>query len=387
MNARILYINVERRSHIEKAKFAGIKRCAAAYGWEASIIWDTQSSPEQLKRTLARLNPIGCIVESAAGTYDLPPEIFGGVPVVYLDPQAALHGGNVSRVVHDGDASARMALQALSSGRPKAYAVVGYYQPAEWSEVRMKAFVQMLAERGTPCSTFSVVGDARRRELREWIGGLPDRCAVFAVNDEVALEIARHCRTLKRRIPTSLSLIGVDNVGDVCLRTTPRLSSVHVDFELAGFKACELIHKLKLGEHGCLQEAFGPLMVVHRESTGGAGRHERRIDVAVELIRREACNGLRARDVIRAMVGSRRLSELRFREAVGHSILEEIITVRMTRVFQMLGDPEIPIEAIVRASGFATGAALRKVFFARTGLSLSAWRKRFGLRSLSQFVK
>ncbi len=78
------------------------------------------------------------------------------------------------------------------------------------------------------------------------------------------------------------------------------------------------------------------------------------------------------------MNGSRRLSELRFREAIGHSIHDEISTVRLARVFQLLADSSCPIGQIVRMSGFPTGAALRKAFRLRTGLSLTVWRKRHG---------
>jgi len=79
-----------------------------------------------------------------------------------------------------------------------------------------------------------------------------------------------------------------------------------------------------------------PLMTVRRESTRGCVRYEPRVLKVLELIRREACNGLRARDVVKTMCGSRRLAELRFRETFGHSILDEINSVRMDRVFQMV---------------------------------------------------
>ena len=67
-----------------------------------------------------------------------------------------------------------------------------------------------------------------------------------------------------------------------------------------------------------------PLQIVRRESTRGFGRYEPRVLKVLETIRRESCNGLRARDVVKMMCGSRRLTELRFREAFGHSILDEI---------------------------------------------------------------
>ena len=71
----VLYVDVERRSLAEKAKLAGIKRCADAYGWKVRVVWEIRSRPDVLSKALARQRPIGCIVECAAGHEDLPPKV------------------------------------------------------------------------------------------------------------------------------------------------------------------------------------------------------------------------------------------------------------------------------------------------------------------------
>ena len=45
----------------------------------------------------------------------------------------------------------------------------------------------------------------------------------------------------------------------------------------------------------------------------------------MKLIRCNACDGLKTKDVILEMGCSRRVAELRFREVTGHSILDELI--------------------------------------------------------------
>ena len=93
------------------------------------------------------------------------------------------------------------------------------------------------------------------------------------------------------------------------------------------------------------------------------------------MIRREACDGLAAEALARRFPVSRNLFERRFREAMGHSVLDEIIHVRMQRVFDLLARPDFPIGAIADFSGFGCGYGLRKLFRARTGMSLREWRK------------
>ena len=117
-------------------------------------------------------------------------------------------------------------------------------------------------------------------------------------------------------------------------------------------------------------------MVVRRVSTSGSGRRDARILDAVADIRRRACDGISARDVIAAFPGSRRLFELRFREATGHSVLDEILAVRMEKVFTLLSRTDVPVGAIAAFCGFGSDIAWRQLFASRTGMSMRAWRRR-----------
>ena len=67
---------------------------------------------------------------------------------------------------------------------------------------------------------------------------------------------------------------------------------------------------------------------------------------------------------------------MRFREAMGHSILDEIMHVRMERVQTLLASTDTPIGAIADFCGFGSDVELRHVFRAQTKMSLREWRKR-----------
>ena len=66
--------------------------------------------------------------------------------------------------------------------------------------------------------------------------------------------------------------------------------------------------------------------------------------------------------------------ELRFREALGHSIHDEIESVRLEHVKHLLLDRSVALSVIIDQSGYPSGAALRKAFGLKTGNSLSDWR-------------
>jgi LacI family transcriptional regulator len=119
-----------------------------------------------------------------------------------------------------------------------------------------------------------------------------------------------------------------------------------------------------------------PLRVVRRASSRGTGRREPFVLKAVEIIRREACEGLTAAALACRFDCSRRLFELRFREAMGHSVLDEILHVRLDKAFTLLADTDTAIGAIYAHCGFRSPRALDFLVHDRTGMSMREWRRR-----------
>ena len=370
----ILYLNTDPGARIPEMTLAGIRRYAAARRWKAEAFSSAESRQEAIPALMAAHAPIaGCVYECSDDNVPASPSVFGNVPVVYLHATPRIRGGRVMRLPTDNKAVAKTAFRELSAGRPAAFAVVGCDIAPVWSLERERTFASLCARSKKPCSVFERMDeppDARAKRLAAFVATLPRHTAVFAVNDLAAAEVIAAARTAYRHIPRELTLLGVDNLSEVCEAGKPTISSIQIDFERAGFAAARMI-----GERGGLA-AVGPLMVVRRESTGGAGRREPFVLEAVERIRREACDGLTADDVIKAAPVSRSLFILRFREAVGHSIQNEIEHVRLERVFTLLRDPEMPIGAIASFCGWRSDIALRWLFRRRTGMSMRQWRQK-----------
>ena len=375
----VLYLDMWVGERIQEMKLAGIRRFAVMREWNVVVKSERSSRPRHLSRILKKEKPVGCIVECSAGRHDLSPDLFGDIPVVYLDCSRSTFGSHVAKAIHDGKQTVRAAFRELASNNPSAYAAVGYRELRSWSVLRERAFKTLAQEAGASCEVFSCQEESaakRARRLADWVARLPPKCAVFAVNDNTAAEVVAACAKAKRRIPSDMTLLGVDNIEKVCEKSVPRLSSIQVDFELAGYRAAKLLDE-KIHAAGPVDSlvTFGPMLTVRRESTRGFGRLEPRLQSAMELIRREACNGLTAAEVTAQFEGSRRLVEKRFREAFGHSILDEIQNVRMEKVQFHLAKTDTPIAAIAAFCGYKTDIALRKAFRLLTGMSLADWRK------------
>ena len=125
---------------------------------------------------------------------------------------------------------------------------------------------------------------------------------------------------------------------------------------------------------GSRTQTFGPLRVVRRDSTRILSAPDKAVTAALDLIRREACNGLGSASVAAIFPCSRRQADNRFRRATGRSILEEIHAVQLERAKQLLRDTSVQMKAISDFCGFTNPNSLRKFFLRETGMTMSAWR-------------
>lgn len=378
---RILYLERYDDADNHRRKLAGVMRFARTRKWEVEAIPAARWSPAGLPALLRRLRPAGCVVECLDAAGMPSPACFGKTPAVWLDPPEKLRWRGAPAVVCDNAAVARFAFRELAAGLPSCFAAVPSHRLQRWSEERIAAFRALCAEAGATCHVFEgrtvrrgrPEDLARRRaRLAAWLSTLPARCAVFAANDYSARDVALAARSVARSIPRELSLLGVDGMpdesGDATIR---RLSSVRMDFELAGYLAARLLSSLP----SRAAAAFGPLCVLRGDSTRGRGRRDPHILEAVGIIRREACEGLTAAALAARVPGSRKHFERRFREAMGHSVLDEILHVRLQAVMDLLSRPEPPIGTIADFCGFGSQVELRIAFRARTGMSMRQWRK------------
>ena len=210
--------------------------------------------------------------------------------------------------------------------------------------------------------------------LSSWIASLPKPCAIFAADDAYAVLVHSVARNLRLRIPLDLALLGVDDESDNLM--TPGISSIRLDFLKAGRLAAELmLNRLARRHPGPTHLHFGPIQLFRRGSTRKLHRANENIANLLERIREEAPRGLSAAEVADWLPGSRRLSEIRFREVTGRSILEEITAARIDHAKELLTGTAMPIGEIAEMCGYRTANAFRDAFKAVTGQTPKAWRK------------
>ena len=366
---------------IARSKFAGVCACAQTRDWDVKFV-ERFSSGFSLKKALSFWRPAGCIVEASGGARGLEPRSFGQVPVIYQchDPNAIR--GMTACVTSDSAAIARAAAHELSRIGMTHFAFVPWFKSVYWSDVRRDAFRDELRSLGCGCEIFVhgryAASDAiaLQKRLRIWIKTLPRPCGIFAASDEIGAQLLAACRATGASVPEEIAVIAANNDEQTCEACVPPLSSIQLDYRRTGHLAAELLGRMLDGEKVSGHFKVPPGGIVRRASTRIFKRQDNEAKLAVETIRRRACSGLRPGDVFALFDCSRRLAEMRFKAATGHTVTEEIQNVRLEEVRRLLARPDVPISVIASRCGWPSESYLRRLFRRIEGCSLSEARRR-----------
>ena len=283
----------------------------------------------------------------------------------------------------DNDAiGAAAARHFLELGLFASFAYVHDARISNWSTERLAGFKRVLATKRQQPLVFSdqtVKGDTidllPRDSLARFLSGLPRPAAVFAANDTIAEQVAGICELNGTRIPSQLSVLGVDNDELLCAHARPKLSSIEPDFNTAGYSAAEMLDGMMRGRlRRSRTLRTGVLRVVTRESTAPLTPATRIVSDAISFIRSRAFDGISSRDVIAHLKVSRSLANLRFREIQGESIGDAITRIRLDEAERLLKETDWPLKRIAAECGYSNPDVFRNLFRSRRGKSMSAFR-------------
>ena len=367
----ILYVkSSERTPSLQKCD--GFRRGAALRSWRVHVITLPPEQASDIPRLIAFWKADGLVLDCGGFAAIPSRKALGTLPTVFFSLPTT-RGEHAFAVGEDAKETADAAARELLQLGYAHYAFVHYPTTRDWSCARAEAFKEAILLNGGTCAEFRSDDKATplawAQRLRQWIRELPRPCGIFAANDEVAHHVRGICAVEGLDIPNAIALVGVDNDATVCVAAQPRLSSVLADNEQMGFRAAGLLAEQFKDSTASPHRLFvPPLMVIRRESTRRLVCQDTQVLDAIRLIREKACSGLRARDVLALFPGSRRAAEMRFREATGHSVLDEIQRVRTDRARELLADGSRPLKTLANLCGYASESAFRKVYFARFGV-------------------
>lgn len=362
-------------------RLTGAMDCARERGWRIQTV--DKPTPDKIAALLDLWHPCGVIVENGSYRNNHSVSQFLKIPVVFLDQDyetLEYKKGLFGCVGHNPVATAQLAAKELLSLDCAAYAYVPNFTPISWSHNREVEFSKVLSLHGKTPFCFSSRQKAEdmaswHRNLRRFLKQLPKPCGVFAANDPVGESVLVACSDIGLSVPEEVAVVGVDDYAMICENTTPTLSSVALDFTGAGRMSVELLEKLVHSRTNTFEvRTFGVLGLHRRASSRRLRRNDPGVAKVLELIRTKACDGLGAEQALGEMKCSRRLAEMRFRQATGHSPLEEIQIRRLECACEMLSSTNHTVEAIAAMCGYGSAVFLQKLFRRHMGVTPREWR-------------
>ena len=353
---------------------SGLQRAAGRDGWIVHML-PRPKNHECYGEILQVWNPGGCIMDCSAGEVPPPDRVFGNRAVVFLNRPPGCGRTRYPSFTHDSATVARMAAEELLKTGFDNYAYVPFSRKLMWSVVRGRVFSQEILSAGKNQTTFN------KGDLAAWLKSLRKPCGIFAANDAVAQKVVAIAQQNGLHVPGEIAVVGVDNDEIFCEGIVPGITSIETDLGSAGFE----LGKLLIGE---MKQPSGvpktfyyrPERIVHRGSTRLFNIYESRVTEAVDFIRRHACTmKISIGDIMEIMKCSRCEATIRFRNATGRSILEEIHEVRFQRMCELLATTSMKISAVINFCGYRSETFPKRYFLRRTGMTMKQYRARKAL--------
>jgi LacI family transcriptional regulator len=193
-----------------------------------------------------------------------------GTPVVALDEALPTIPRNASLVTVDNEGGGRLAARhLLELGHTSLGAITGP-SGLPTSRDRLKGFTKGAGEhkphrrRVRYADAYTIEGG--RAAALDLLEREPDITALFCANDLMALGALEAARSLDRRVPEDLSLVGFDDVF-VSALVSPPLTTIRQPLARLGKEAAELAIDLIEGQATGPERRVLPVELVVREST------------------------------------------------------------------------------------------------------------------------
>ncbi len=259
-----------------------------------------------------------------------------------------------------------------------------------WSDERMKGFRDTIqsANRGYTISELNEpdidIWTYSQSDIERWVQNLPKPVAIMACDDAHAFNLSEVCRLLQYdskstsvRVPQDVAIIGVDNDEVICMLSSPMLSSLDQDVKRGGWRVARLIDDILSGRQK-FEEATDIIIpitgVITRQSTDIFVNEDEHISKVLKYIHEHISQKINVDDIVREVPLSRRLLETRFMNAMGTSIYDYVLRVRIDKISERLLQG-VSVSDAAFELGFNDVKNLSRVFKKIKGVSPSEYKK------------
>jgi LacI family transcriptional regulator len=231
--------------------------------------------------------------------------------------------------------------------------------------------------------------DTPNRDLRRWLREVAKPVGILVCTDEYAAQVVEACRAVGLHVPHEVAMVGVDNDDVYCELLNPPLTSIAHAAQRIGLEAARVLDRQMMG-HGTRKGRsprggifVPPARVVPRPSSATLMVADPIVARAVEMIRGQPTVGLTIAGMAATLGVPRWRLEKRFKQAIGHSVHEDIVRARLIEAMRLIQTTRLPLKVVAKRSGFRTVAYMTTIIGRRFGVPPARLRRVTGVECAS----
>lgn len=289
------------------------------------------------------------------------------------------------RVLEDHSHAAELVAEHFLSRGFKHFA---FYSDADnWSYAeRGHAFVRAIKRAGYECDWLPWYRAPNYRADREqwkrkrtWLAAEMKRAAkplaVFAANDEQALDVLESCESAKLNVPEQVAIVGAENhlLAPDAMHTP--ISSVDTNLETLGYRGAELLDELMHGRRAPTTPLRVPAAgLIARKSSDLLAIRHKGVANSLRFIWENCHRPISVKDLVGVAAMSRRGLHKAFLENLGRTPGQELQRLRIERAKRLLGESDQKMEVLAGMCGYQSANSFCVAFKQATGMSPKQFR-------------
>ena len=313
-------------------------------------------------------------------TDDLSTLTDNGIVVVAQDFKQRF--ASVPNVTGDYIGTGKMAARFFIDRGFKNFGFFGFNDVC-WSDERCEGFRREIEAAGFGSSFYAyrmqeidMVWYYQRNRLREWLQSIPKPIAIMACDDNQGENLIEACHSIGIKIPSEVSVMGVDNDETLCSLGSTTLSSIQVDIEEGGRQTAALLERLVTDPSAPAKDVvLQPMKIVNRMSTAAFATQDQQILRAILFIHRNVRKKISVADVTAEAALSRRLLERRFKDVTGKTLYEYITELKLKDFADQLVETDEQVMTIALSMGENDTKSISRRFKQLYGCTPLQWRE------------
>ena len=215
------------------------------------------------------------------------------------------------------------------------------------------------------------------RRLVTLLRRAPKPLAVLGYDDADAARVLTACLETDIAVPQDVAIMGIGDDTLVCENQAVPLSSVGHNLARIGYTGAALLDRLMSGKRKKAPSIvwIRPTGIVVRNSTDTVASSDPTVSAALAYIRENLGRPFGSAEIAAHLGISRTRLDRLFSTALGTSVRQEILRLKIVEAEHLLRTTDLPLKAIAAQTGFSSPAHFSTAFSQATGVSPSTRRR------------